>query len=90
MRFRPTVTESEPGRALEWLGRVGVPGLFDGRHRFELEPLPGGRSRLHHGERFTGLLVPLLWGSVAGPTTAGFERFNEAFADRCREVAAAS
>lgn len=85
--FRPTVTAVEPGRALEWLGRVGVPGVFDGRHRFELEPRPDGTTRFSQSETFSGLLVPLLWGSISGPTTAGFEQLDEAFADRCRAVA---
>lgn len=86
MTIRPTVTAVEPERLLEWLGRLGLPGLFDGRHRFELEPLPDGRTRLTHGETFRGLLVPLLWRPVHGPTTSGFERFNAAFAERCREM----
>jgi len=87
MTFRPVVTEAVPGASFEWLGRVGVRGLFDGRHRFELEPLPDGRTRLHHSERFTGVLVPLLWPTMAGPTTDGFEAANAAFAARCREAA---
>jgi hypothetical protein len=86
MTFRPTVTEVEPGRVLEWLGRLGLPGVFDGRHRFELATLPDGRSRLTQSERFRGLLVPVLWRSVNGPTTAGFVQFNDAFAKRCLEV----
>jgi hypothetical protein len=86
MTFRPTVTEVESGRVLEWLGRLGLPGVFDGRHRFELATLPNGRSRLTQSERFSGLLVPVLWRSVKGPTTAGFAQFNDAFAKRCLEV----
>ncbi|MGH8937733.1 MAG: SRPBCC family protein, partial [Actinomycetes bacterium] len=42
MSVRPAVTEADPMRVLEWLGRLGVPGLFDGRHRFELQPIAGG------------------------------------------------
>ena len=86
MTFRPTVTAADPGRLLEWLGHLGVPGLFDGRHRFDLEPLDGGQTRLTHSETFRGLLVRPLWRSMAGPTTAGFEQFNAAFAERCLAV----
>lgn len=86
MTFRPTVTAARPGRLLEWLGRLGVPGLFDGRHRFELEPLPSGQTRLTHSETFRGLLVRPLWRSMAEPTTAGFEQFNAAYAERCAAV----
>ncbi|MEL6984890.1 MAG: SRPBCC domain-containing protein, partial [Actinomycetota bacterium] len=28
--FKPTVTEVEAGRTFEWLGRLGLPGIFDG------------------------------------------------------------
>ncbi len=84
MTIRPTVTAAEPEALLEWLGRLGLPGVFDGRHRFELAPLPNSRTRLTHSENFRGLLVPLLWRSVNGPTTTGFEQFNAAFAERCR------
>ena len=87
MTFRPRVTAAEPSRLLEWLGTLGVPGLFDGRHRFQLEPLPDGRTRLVHSESFRGMLVRPLWRSMAGPTTTGFERFNTAFAERCVTLA---
>ena len=33
MTFKPTVTVVEDSRVFEWLGRAGVPGIFDGRHR---------------------------------------------------------
>jgi hypothetical protein len=40
--MRPRVTEAQPGGVLEWLGHLGVPGLFDGRHRFELVATASG------------------------------------------------
>ena len=45
MTFKPRVTVVEPGRRLEWLGTMGIPGLFDGRHSFTLTPLADGRTR---------------------------------------------
>ena len=86
MTIRPTITAAEPKRLLEWLGRLGLRGVFDGCHRFELEPLPNNRTQLTQSENFRGLLVPLLWRSIHGPTTAGFEQLNDAFAERCRAV----
>ena len=84
--FRPTVTAADPVRRFEWLGRLGIPGLFDGRHRFDLEPLADGRTRLVHSEEFRGVLVPLLWRSLATATRTGFEQLNAAFAARCVAV----
>ncbi len=78
MRFRPVVRVLEAQREFRWLGRLVLPGLFDGEHAFRLEPLPGGGTRLHHGEDFSGLLVPLFGKSLEGGTRAGFEAMNAA------------
>ncbi|MCD9623976.1 SRPBCC domain-containing protein [Rhabdothermincola salaria] len=85
MTFRPTVTEAEPGVAFEWLGRLGVPGLFDGRHRFELTDLGDGRTRLVHGESFSGLLVRPLRRMLDDGTAHDFEVVNAAIAQRVAE-----
>ncbi len=70
-----------------WLGRFGIPGVFDGAHRFELEPLGEGRTRFVQSEHFRGLLVPLLRRSLRTHTLAGFEAMNRALADRVRATA---
>jgi hypothetical protein len=84
MTFRPRVRRLEPGRLLEWLGRVGVPGVLDGRHRFELEEMPGGRTRFVHAETLTGVLVPLMGGALRR-TEAGFAAMNEALRQRSED-----
>jgi hypothetical protein len=84
MTFRPTITRAEPGAVLEWLGRLGMPGVFDGRHRFELTATPSG-THLVQGETFTGVLVRPLRRSLDGGTRAGFEAMNEALRRRVRE-----
>jgi hypothetical protein len=75
MTFKPTVVVAAPGRELRWLGRLLLPGLFDGDHRFLLEPLPDGRTRFVQSERFSGLLVGLLGRSLER-TRVGFEEMN--------------
>jgi hypothetical protein len=81
MRFRPTVLNAEPGRELRWLGRLVAPGVFDGEHRFSIEPTAGG-SRLVQEERFTGVLVPLLAKGLRRRTLPAFEQMNEALRAR--------
>ena len=81
MRFRPTVLEAEPGRELRWLGRLVAPGVFDGEHRFAIEPTARG-SRLTQEERFTGVLVPLLAKGLRKRTLPAFEQMNEAVKER--------
>lgn len=84
MTFRPTVRAAEPGRELRWLGRVLIPGLFDGEHAFVLEP-SGAGCRLRHEERFTGLLAAA-FPSMLADTAKGFEALNAALARRVESV----
>ena len=44
--LRPTVLEVVHGRHLCWLGRLGLPSIFDAEHDFSLEPAAGGGTRL--------------------------------------------
>jgi hypothetical protein len=72
MSFTPTVTAVDEGRRLEWLGQLGVSGLFDGRHSFTLQAVDAHRTRLTQAEAFTGCLVPFT-GGLLRRTAAGFE-----------------
>ena len=82
MTFRPTVLAADEGRELRWLGRVLLPGIFDGEHRFVIESLEGGRVLLHQSEQFRGLLVPLFRSSLDRDTRRGFEEMNVALRER--------
>jgi hypothetical protein len=81
MQIRPEVLSCEPYE-LRWRGVLGASFLFSGEHYFRLEALPGGGTRLTHGEVFGGLLVPLLWTRLSTRTRAGFEDFNTALRER--------
>lgn len=85
MTFRPTVLEAAEGRRLRWLGRLLVPGLFDGEHSFTIRPLGEGRVRLVQQEDFRGLLVPLLARSLDRRTLPGFEQMNQALKRRAEQ-----
>ncbi len=76
--FRPTVLVAEPNRELRWLGRLFMPGLFDGEHSFSIEPLGEGRVRFDQRERFRGVLVPLLSKMLDSDMRSGFEEMNRA------------
>lgn len=81
MTLRPTVLACEPDRELSWLGRLFMPGIFDGEHRFEIHQEGPNRVRFVQGERFSGLLVPFLR-TLLADTTAQFGRVNEALSAR--------
>ncbi len=78
MTFKPTVLNAEPNRELRWLGRLLVPGLFDGEHSLAVQPLEEGRVRFTQRETFRGLLVPLFARSLDNNTRRGFEEMNHA------------
>ena len=80
MTFRPTVLAARPGEQLRWIGRLVVPGIFDGTHQFALEDL-GGHTRLTQSETFRGLLVPFT-GKTIARTEADFHALNRALKER--------
>lgn len=77
-RFRPTVLAVLPERELRWLGRLRLPGVFDGEHRFRLEASGEGRMRFLQDGCFQGILVVPLWRRLAPAIQEGFERMNGA------------
>ena len=81
MTFRPTIITAKPNKELAWKGKVLVPGLFDVVHRFLLEPLPEGGTRLHQREQFRGVLVPFV-GATLRETRAAFDLANAAIKRR--------
>ncbi|MSQ24153.1 MAG: SRPBCC domain-containing protein [Chloroflexi bacterium] len=87
MRFRPRVLEVSPGRELRWLGQLLMVGLFDGEHRFAIEPLDPNRVRFLHEERLNGLLVPIVEKLFGRQTRNGFEAMNRGLKARTEAIA---
>jgi len=79
--FKPTVQAVEPNQLVRWLGRLLLPGVFDGEHSLRLEAINSDHTRFIQSERFGGLLVPLLGGLLAR-THRGFEEMNQALKAR--------
>jgi hypothetical protein len=85
-KFRPTVTVADEGKKFEWLGHLGVRGLFDGRHQYLLEETADGGTRFVQREEFTGVLVPLVMRMLGANSRAGFEAMNQALKDRVEAI----
>jgi hypothetical protein len=90
MMFRPVVLVAEAERELRWLGRFLFAGVFDGEHRFQIEPLSDRRVKFIHGEAFSGLLVPFFWRSLDTQTRKGFEEMNQALKLRAEHYSSAA
>jgi len=63
--IRPQVLTFDAPRELSWRGELPIPGLVRGEHFFRLQDLGDGRTRLLHGEDFSGVLVRFLGGVLA-------------------------
>ena len=89
--FRPTVTGVEFERELRWLGHLLVAGLYDGEHRFRVDP-EGDGTRFTQSERFEGLLVGVVnrWLGVGSSVEAGFVAMNDALRARAEAMAGAA
>ncbi len=85
MMIRPTVTQVDDCRTFEWLGHLGVSGIFDGRHRFELEATESG-TRFTQSEEFDGVLVRFVRGALDGKTANAFGEMNSALKARAESV----
>jgi hypothetical protein len=78
------VVMAEPNKELRWLGRLGMPRLFDGQHIFELQPL-GTSTRFVQREQFSGILLPFVVGMLRKETARGFNEMNGALRKRAEE-----
>jgi hypothetical protein len=69
MTIRPRVTAASPGSTFEWLGHLGVPGIFDGRHRFELTATSTGTHLVQRDSSaaFSSTLSGGRWTPAHGP-----------------------
>lgn len=83
MTFKPTIVAIEPDEELRWLGRLLIPGLFDGEHRFRLQAIDEQRTRFLQSEEFSGVLVTFILNEEQ--IRRGFESMNTALKNRVEE-----
>ncbi|MEN8040878.1 MAG: SRPBCC domain-containing protein, partial [Actinomycetota bacterium] len=80
-RISPTVQAAKEPTRFAWLGSLGMKGIFDGHHQFEIVPTDSG-AHFRHYEEFSGILSPLILSLVRKSTTRGFNEMNEALKTR--------
>ena len=83
------VLDAQPERELRWLGHFGRTGLMDGDHRFVIEPIGDGRSKVIQSEDFAGWLVPFFAPWLRKNVLSGFEQMNSALKNRVESAASA-
>jgi len=76
-KFSPVVIKLRPGSELRWRGDLISQLLFSGEHYFVLQEIDHNRTRMIHGEVFSGLLAPMVWKFVEPKVKLGFPSFNQ-------------
>lgn len=71
--FNPTILIYKEKNILQWEGRLFIPGIFTGRHTFQLIRLNNDKTRFIQKEDFNGILVPFI---NLDATLAGFKEMN--------------
>ncbi len=84
MSFKPTLTNVETNRLLQWRGKLVFPGIFDGGHRFEIIPNASGVT-FAQSERFTGVLAKPFFAMIEKSTKEGFAAMNHALKEHCEK-----
>ncbi|MGB0807312.1 MAG: SRPBCC family protein [Salibacteraceae bacterium] len=77
MSFTPTVLINKSQQEFKWKGKLGVAGIFDGEHYFQLTAINSNETQFIHGENFSGILVPFLFKMIKESTIQGFEEMNQ-------------
>ena len=77
MTFKPKILSFIDYKELSWLGHLLIPGLFDGKHKFELLDNGDGTTTFIQSELFNGLLVSMFKKQLNENTRNGFVEMNE-------------
>ena len=86
MTFRPTVLIVESERECRWRGRLIIPGVFDGEHYFQVEPLGPSQTVLVHGEDFSGVFAGMFLSRMRDPVRDAFMAMNRALKERAEKA----
>jgi hypothetical protein len=76
MKLKPRVLRVIPNQEFRWLGRILIPGIFDGERIFELRDNKDEITTFIQREIFTGILVPFLKKLLDDNTRREFESMN--------------
>jgi hypothetical protein len=77
MKFTPTTKVFKPQEEFTWLGRLFIPGIFDGRHSFVFEIIEEGKTRMTQKEQFKGMLVRPMKKKLDTEIVTEFNLMNE-------------
>ena len=77
MTFKPKVLTFIKNKEFSWIGHLLFPGIFDGKHRFELVDHGDNTTTFKQSETFKGILVPFFKSQLNVNTKNGFMKMNK-------------
>ena len=82
--IRARMIRAEPMQELRWRGpRSSALGkIFSGEHYVKLDAVGEGKTRVTHGEHFSGALVQLFWRRIRAAIEPAYTAMNEALKRR--------
>ncbi|MCP4138275.1 MAG: SRPBCC domain-containing protein [bacterium] len=83
MVFTPEIKLKEKNKILQWEGKFLLPGIFTGKHTFELTKLEENKTKLVQKENFKGILVPFF---NFDSTEEGFNLMNKELKKRVEKT----
>jgi len=80
--FKPTISHWEENKKFAWIGRTGIPRVFDGEHFFELERVDDSTTLVTNREEYRGVMS-LIMKNLPMMKTApeGFQKMNQELKD---------
>lgn len=82
MKFSPKVLAYTSNEKFQWIGRLFIPGIFDGKHTFELIENEDHTTRFVQKEEFKGILVPFMRKKLETEIKPKFETMNAKLKER--------
>ena len=82
LKLSARITVLSEARELVWRG--GSAAFVSGEHYFRIEPMSEGHCRLHHGEHFAGVILPLLKGPLKNASEQ-YRAMNDALKRRVED-----
>lgn len=76
MKFSPVTKVFKEKEEFTWLGHLGIPGIFDGRHSFIFKRNDDGSTTMIQQEKFGGILVPFVKKKLDTEIIEGFKAMN--------------
>ncbi|GEO12248.1 SRPBCC domain-containing protein [Segetibacter aerophilus] len=76
--FKPAILSVVSYQYFDWLGRLFIPGIFDGHNSFEIDELSSYQVRLLHSEHFSGILSTYILKKIGNDTRNNFVSMNQA------------